>query len=537
MDEALSKHKKLFVGVFIAMAVPALWQGYYVITAMRQTGHNFLLSEYAMLTIGLIMLSLCVGIFFICTKYKKEIIWIIAVFLLGISFIRVMPGLSAPDEPSHYVSAYYLANQLMMIHPDDEEGKVIIRKEDVALEDINEERAKVNYDYVDDTEVFGQIPLEKNYYEVRNWKKLHEADPGTTTSSHIRVVTSPFVYLPQAIGICIGRMVNATALTTLNLAKIMNLLVFCVLVFLAVCIIPFGKGIMMGSVLLPMTLNLAASTSYDAMLIGCAYIFLAEILHLAYAADSVEWKNIIILAIILAVMSPCKIVYSLMVFLLLIIPKEKFKNTGMYIATWLILIAAAIGVTALINAGAISTYAASSITDVPWSQEPGFTVSYVLHHPLESARVVYDTLMYQGEYYHETMIGAYLGNVSESLDVPYFIIMILSAGLLMLPLSASEQEKMLKGKDKLIILIVGVIIAGLLLGSMMISWTPLSSPVILGVQGRYFLPLLPAALMLITNRKVALTKDVGSYVIFFMVCCDAFALYRLYAMICLYIPG
>lgn len=537
MDEILSKHKKLFVGVFVVMAILALWHLYYVIMGMNATGHKFLLTEYGMLAIGLIMLSLCVGIFLLCTNLRRELVWIIAVFLLGISFIRVMPGLSAPDEPSHYVSAYYLSNQLMMIHPDDEEGRVIIRKQDVALEDVNEERAQHNYEYADDTEVFGQEPAEENYYEVRSWKKNHEIDPGMTTSAHIRVITTPLVYLPQAIGICLGRSFNSSALTMLNMGKIMNLLAFCLLVFWAVIRIPFGKNIMMASVLLPMTINLAASFSYDAMLIGCSYVFIAEILHLAYEAETVEWKNIVILAVILAIMSPCKIVYSLIVFLLLLVPKTKFKNTGMYAAAWTICVIAAIGSMLIVNAAVISGYATAVVSDVPWADEPGFTVSYVLHHPLDAARVFYDTLMYQGDYYHQTMIGAYLGNVCESLDVPYFVIMILTAGLIMLPLSASEQDRQLLKKDKIIIAIVCIVISALLLGSMMIGWTPISSPVILGVQGRYFLPMLPIILLLIRNSRLALNRDVDNYVLFFMVCCDAFALYRLYSMICLYIPN
>lgn len=537
MDEILSKHKKLFVGAFIAMAVPALWHGYYVIMAMHATGHSFLLTEYSVLAIGLIMLSLCAGIFMICTNYRKELIWIVTVFLLGISFIRVMPGLSAPDEPSHYASAYYLSNQLMMTQPDDEEGRVVIRKQDVALEDAGGERAENEYAYIDDAEVFGQTPYEENYYAVRNWNRDHEAEPGMSTSAHIRVVTTPLVYLPQAIGICLGRMFNSSALTTLNLGKILNLLAFCMMVFWAVIRIPFGKNILMASVLLPMTINLAASMSYDAMLIGCAYMFIAEILHLAYGAETVEWKNIILLAVILAVMSPCKIVYSAIVFLLLLVPKDKFKNTGMYAAAWAVCIIAAIGSMLLVNATVIAGYAATTVNDVPWSGEPGFTVSYVLHHPLDSLRVIYDTLMYQGEYYHETMIGAYLGNICESLDVPYFIIMILSAGLFLLPLSAGEQDRQLFKRDRIIILLVCIVIFALLLGSMMIAWTPISSPVILGVQGRYFIPLLPAALLLIRNRKFALTENIDNYILFFMICCDAFALYRLYSMICLYIPN
>lgn len=536
MDELLTRHKKLFVGAFIVLAVLALWHLYYVIMAMNATGHSFLLTEYGVLALGLVMLALCVGIFLLCTNHSRMLIWIAAFFLLAISSMRVMPGLSAPDEPSHYISAYYLSNQLMMIEPADEEGRVHIRKEDVALEDVNEERVKQDYAYVEDAEIFGQVPAEKNYYELKNWKKNHSADPGMTTSSHIRVVTTPLVYLPQAIGICIARMLNCSSTVLLTLGKLMNLLAFCIMAFWAVRRMPFGKTIMMAVTLLPMTVNIAASMSYDVMLLGCSFMFIAQVMHLAYAAEKVEWKDIIILAVILAVMSPCKIVYCLMVFLILLIPKEKYQSKLMNVMIWVICIIAALGSMLAVNASVISGYASTVVSEVPWSDEPGFTVSYVLHHPLDSARVFYDTLMYQGSYYHETMLGAYLGNLCEELDVPFIVLLFMTLALFALPLSDSEQNRQLSLKDKIIVAAVCAVIFALLLGSMMIAWTPLSSPVILGVQGRYFLPLLPIALLLIRNRKLALNQNIDDYVIFLMVCCDAFVLFRLYSMICLYIP-
>ena len=48
---------------------------------------------------------------------------------------------------------------------------------------------------------------------------------------------------------------------------------------------------------------------------------------------------------------------------------------------------------------------------------------------------------------------------------------------------------------------------GLTMLSMLIAWTPVSSRVILGVQGRYFLPFLPVLLLALKNRTVVLTKD------------------------------
>lgn len=538
MDELLGKHKKLFITIFIILAVLAAWHLYYVIIAMQATGHKFLLQEYGMLTLGLVMLALCVGIVLLCTSYKTELVWIIALFLLGISSMRVMPGLSAPDEPAHYISAYYLSNQLMMMEPDNEEGRVHIRKQDLALEDMNGEIESYLNGEIENTEIFGQEPKEENYYEVHNWKKNHEAESGTTTSLRIRVETTPLVYLPQASGISLARTFNASPLTLLTMGKLFNLIAFCIMTFWAAMRMPLkrGKDVMMASALLPMTINLAASFSYDAMLIALSYMFISEVMYLAYEKDSVEWKDIIILAVILAIMSPCKMVYCVITALILIIPKEKYTSNGMHVAMWAICIVAALGSIALVNATIIGKYASATSNELVYAGgEEGYTAAYVVRHPLETIRLVYDTFIYQGGYYHQTLIGAYLGNASESLDVPYIVIMLLTLGLLLLPLKNPEDEEDISSKDKWIIAIISIVIFGLLLGSMLIGWTQMNSPVIQGVQGRYFLPLLPMILLLVRNNTVVLKTDVSKYVLFGIVACDAFALYRMYSMICLHI--
>ena len=44
--------------------------------------------------------------------------------------------------------------------------------------------------------------------------------------------------------------------------------------------------------------------------------------------------------------------------------------------------------------------------------------------------------------------------------------------------------------------------------SMLVAWTPTSSEVITGVQGRYFLPVLPlGAMVLFTDGNLVLKKD------------------------------
>lgn len=534
MDANLTKYKKLFIGIGVTLGVLALWHLYYVTIAIKATGHDFLLNEYGMLALGLSMLALCVGIFLLCTERSVTGIWLIAFLLLGISCMRVMPGLSAPDEPAHYISAYYLSNQLMMAEADDEEGHVYIRAKDAAIEDVQNEREQYLAGEIEACEIFGQEPLEKNYFEARKWENLHPcSDTGMTTSTRIRVETTPLVYLPQAIGITIARILGTGSMTLLTLAKLCNLIAFAAMAYWAINRMPFGKELMMASTLLPMTINLAASMSYDAMLIGCIYMFTAEVFHLAYGEEKVGWKNIVLLAVLLAVMSPCKMVYCIVTALLLFIPKEKYESRGMMAAAWAICIAAALGSIILVNAMTISRYATAAGNELVWAGgEEGFTAGYVIRHPVQTIRMVYDTFLWNGGYYHQTMIGAYLGNTNESLDVPYIIIMIITAALVIIGLKARK----ISGKNKIIIAAIAVILMGLLMGSMLIGWTPLSSMSILGVQGRYFIPVLPLLLLLLPNEAVTVNGDNAVKIsLFIIIACDAFAFFRMYSMVCLHV--
>ena len=67
--------------------------------------------------------------------------------------------------------------------------------------------------------------------------------------------------------------------------------------------------------------------------------------------------------------------------------------------------------------------------------------------------------------------------------------------------------------------------------SMLIAWTPLSSRVINGVQGRYFLPFLPVLLLALKNDWVVLTKERNRSILYLMCCLNGYELLRLYAIV------
>ena len=49
--------------------------------------------------------------------------------------------------------------------------------------------------------------------------------------------------------------------------------------------------------------------------------------------------------------------------------------------------------------------------------------------------------------------------------------------------------------------------------ALMLSWTPLDATLIQGVQGRYFIPVLPLIGIAMQNRTIVIRKDISSYLI------------------------
>ncbi len=517
------------------LAVLALWHFTYVLEGAAATGDGFLRSGYAVLALGAVALSAMAGILWLAGPYRFEAVLAAVMLLMGIVSLRTLPGLSAPDEPTHYITAYHLSDRLMLQEADDEEGHVYIRAEDFALEDLDDEIDDFKAGLTDGTLILGQDMTERTYREIHEWKQLHPREEGTAVSYQPRLETTPLVYLPQALGITLARLLGFNPIGLVTLGRFFNLLAFTAMLYFSVRRMPFGKEVTAACALLPMTVHLAASMSYDAMLIALSWLYIAHVLYFAYEKETLGWKDIAVLAVILAVLAPCKLVYGILVLLLLLIPRDKFKDRKLYACLWAVCAAGVIISLLLVNAAIIAGYAQEEENVLAWAGEAGYTMAYCVRHPLRVLRIVYDTAVWQAEYYHLTMLGSYLGNADPSLDVPYLVVAALGVFLLLLPLKKPGDARELSGKDRIVIAGTALLLTGMLMGSMLIGWTPLSSPVILGVQGRYFLPVLPAVLLLARNRTVVLSRDVSRELLYLTVCCGAYAFLRLYSMITLHI--
>lgn len=69
------------------------------------------------------------------------------------------------------------------------------------------------------------------------------------------------------------------------------------------------------------------------------------------------------------------------------------------------------------------------------------------------------------------------------------------------------------------------------MAAMLVGWTPLSSQVIAGVQGRYLLPFLPFVLMTVKSERLVRTAGSDETLLFYICAMDAYALLRLFSIV------
>lgn len=478
-----------------------------------------------------------------------ETVYLFAGTFLGILYLLVLPPLSAPDEISHFMGAYQLSSRMLGKDANAVTGHVLVRPQDIWLEDAENcweyEASEDGYlqptaETTADSAYLGETLTEKTYKTIRQQWILGQRyllaareDMGQSMilSPYPPVVTTPVAYIPQAFGICLARLFHWNAVMLAYMGRLGNLLFFVAMTFFAMRRLPFGKEVLFGVALLPMTLHLSASFSYDVMILGCMFYLTAVCLDLAYEKERVRAADVAVIAALMAAAGPCKLIYGVLMGLCLLIPVEKFGGWKPWaLAAACVFLAWGLSMT-LINGQTIVSYATETENVVPWAQEEGYSLTLLLHRPLQAVRMFYQTFLWQAEYYHMTMIGAYLGNLDTVLDVPYLVVAVFTVSLLCLAMKKpGERQVMSVGNRVWAAALCGL--CGLAaMASMLIAWTPLSSQVISGVQGRYFLPFLPVLLIALKNDAIVLTKNGNRSILYLMCCANGYVALRLFSVV------
>lgn len=448
-----------------------------VFKVVSAKGNNGFLKKYflaiALFALGVVMVTMCSLLFI--KKIKLEYVFLMFIVGFGIVYSFALPPLSVPDEPDHFATSYYQSNVLLGV--EDEKDAIIQMRN------------------CDGTKKLFISPTVDSYRYVSHnaFSKAKDTKVEKTYSYGNSIPTMTFVsHLPQTLGITLARILKLGFVDVVYAGRIFNILFYGLLLFFTIRIIPQGKNLMIAISGFPMMLQQVSSYSYDAFVCALSFFFIAYILRLVYASEKVRKRDVVALTVTSILLAPCKLIYVMVCFLVLIIPKEKFSRKRTNIIAKTLVLGSAMVATLVHNMSAVAT-SASGDNYIEWAGEKGYTISYLLHHIGRAIKVFINTIHEKGDFYVDSLIGGDLSwftvNIPSVLTICSVIIVFVAL--------FEERKIKIKTWHKVVFVVISIIVMGLAMVSMWIGWTPLSYNHIEGVQGRYFLPILPLLLICI----------------------------------------
>lgn len=406
------------------------------------------------------------------SKQKIMLSFVVLAFFIGSMYIFAMPPFSAPDEAKHIITSYAGSNKLLGKEVVDANGSVVSNS-DLGICYAHEE-----------------YPTRSTYVEYLKGALGKKENVVNTTISIGTPLSSSWIgYFPQIIGVSFARIIGLNGEQVLILGRIFALLWYCMIMGMAINIVPFKKIVFFVVGLMPMTMQQVASFNYDSVLFGFCFLLIAYILNLIFRKDYVNWKDILVILFLAIGIGKIKYIYLPILVLLAFIPKEKFggKNKkNKIIAFGMLFLMIGLGysqMTMLVHAAEIGKLRADGLYQ--------YTIKYVFQNIGDTIIVAVRTLLNQISFYIESMIASPLGWVD--IELPEIIVFAFIIVLLLSGLTDREKYSFSK-KEKGVCYITAIFISGLVMAALLIAYTYIGSDIIMGIQGRYFIPILPLVL-------------------------------------------
>lgn len=440
-------------------------------------------------------------VFTLMKEIKIEHVFIFSMIVLTLLYMFFFLPVSVPDEQTHFASVYRMSNYFLLNFQQVGSQGVYMRKVDVDFLGIMNTKLS-----------------EQNYRAVIQNASWYSND-NTMMEYHAKaVMTAPVGYVASAVGIAIGRLINLGAVPLFYLGRLFNSAAFILLVYFAMKKMPFGKIFILVVCMLPMTLHLCASYSYDCIILGLAMLFVAEILSIIYGKNTTR-SQIIICCILAFLLAPSKLVYFPIVFMALLIPADTLRR--LYKRPWLlkmsIIISGFVGflifqASAIFNGGNTCNTVVWSDKYISWANEKGFSVSWVLHNPIHTLTMIANTFITRSDFYFMSAFGGSLGwfqiPLPMYLYLPFALLLILSF------FRRRDEKCVFRFSERCWILVLSFCTVILIIMSMFLTWTPQSCSSVEGVQGRYFLPIFPLLFLVFRNNMVVAEKRLDRHIMF-----------------------
>ncbi len=408
--------------------------------------------------------------FFIKKNIEKNIpiekLFLITSIIIGLLYAFSIPILSGTDEPSHFYRAYQVSQGVFIDKSDSYDLKIEKDLLDLHYRKINE-----NY----------KSEVIKKDLDKKTKVDLPEKD---AIGSY-----SPLQYIPQALGIKIGLLLNLNSMFIVLIARILIFVVWVIFGYFAIKIFPYNKLLYFLFLTAPSILSLVSTCSGDVLLLGSSFLFISKILDFMKNKKQITAKDILLLTLLTVFISITKTVYFFLTFLTFLIPKECFKNKNKRVLFLIYILFLSIFIDLL-------WYYLASFYDVGAISNAKDQVMFIIKNPLKYLFIFIRTFFEKAYYY---LVNIFAGNEMcySRVNIPS-ILSIAYLALVILSFSKNDFKKNAK-KEILLFWLVFILILGAASTAMYVYWTNDLAGVgyykILGVQSRYLVMLIPPLLL------------------------------------------
>lgn len=397
------------------------------------------------------------------TKHSQ--LTIIILFVLACIYSVLIPPFQSPDEFDHIKRAYALSKgNMAMITPENQSTGIMV---DSGLNAYMAIFNKLPFKY-ENKLTSGDVHAAASI----DWSGKEIFSPAPGVSYYF-----PIVYLPQAIGLGVGQMINLSVNTSYYLARFFSLLT---ITFLLIASFKIYRPnyLVLALLLIPMTLFQVSSASLDGVATALSVLVLSLFMRATTQTHEIDIRSFAILIVCTVILIMCRINLLPLCLILFYIAFKSKNKKYLYIS---------IGAVALIFlwlAYAISTTVDKRVTIGASSIELMF---FYISHPIATLKVLLNTItdVEKFRFYIHSFFGI-LGWLDHSLPRIYLTIAAVATTAIFI---LSCQLKTLRTHifPRALLTFISFSSFILIFLLLLITWNPHPATIIEGVQGRYFL--------------------------------------------------
>ncbi len=416
-------------------------------------------------------------------KMKLENIFLLIAIPIGLLYCIATPFGKIPDEITHATKAIDISRG-HLISKANENGEAQITYTQ-KLEEIFSLNNKTYGDY------FDAIKSENNEEVVYKFSNM--------------ALYSPICHLAPAVGILITKIFSASLIIQLYAGRIINLLLSIFLVYFAIKYIPFNKLLVMIVALLPISMQEFASLSSDALTIAISIFFVSYILHLRFDnIKTLSRKDWCILILSMVTVSMSKIVYLPLCLLVFLIPENKFtsrKNKILKLGS-LFLVVTIFNLLWLV-------YSSRFLIEYNIGVDSKQQVLFILKNPIEYCFIMLRTLVIYFQSWWLGLVGYDLGIFGlHTINISYLFVFSLSILLIGLFLVNENKDIKIDKITRFIFVFVFICVVVLIFTSLYVQFNKVRNTSIIGIQPRYFIPLLLLIPTICNNKILVFNKKI-----------------------------